>query len=160
MLRVKRQKPIFMLVGNKCDKTYEREVSKDEGVALARSFGCAFMETSAKTAHNVELLFTNLVRALRNTRQTEPGIVPNPQRPLEEKKPKKKCFILWRTFTDCDDIESLSFLFTPFSMIPLPPHLSRFSWTNGSRLHFSAPFVLLFIHHHYQFRVMPLHAIS
>src|ERR1700734_1548125 len=59
MLRVKRQKPIFMLVGNKCDKTYEREVSKDEGVALARSFGCSFMETSAKTAHNVELLFTN-----------------------------------------------------------------------------------------------------
>src|SRR5882762_10764128 len=94
MLRVKRQKPIFMLVGNKCDKTYEREVSKDEGVALARSFGCSFMETSAKTAHNVELLFTNLVRALRNTRQTEAGVVPSPQRPLEEKKKSKKCFIL------------------------------------------------------------------
>jgi len=94
MLRVKRQKPIFMLVGNKCDKTYEREVSKDEGLALARSFGCSFLETSAKTAHNVELLFTNLVRALRATRQTEAGGVPSPQRPLEEKKPKKKCFIL------------------------------------------------------------------
>jgi len=96
MLRVKRQKPIFMLVGNKCDKTYEREVSKDEGVALARSFGCSFMETSAKTAHNVELLFTNLVRALRTTRQTEAGVVPSPERPLEgPKKPKKsKCFIL------------------------------------------------------------------
>lgn len=96
MLRVKRQKPIFMLVGNKCDKTYEREVSKDEGVALARSFGCSFMETSAKTAHNVELLFTNLVRALRSTRQTEAGVVPSPQRPLQEEKPKKsrKCFIL------------------------------------------------------------------
>ena len=67
MLRVKRQKPIFMLVGNKCDKTYEREVSEDEGVALARSFGCSFMETSAKTAYNVELLFINLVRMLRNT---------------------------------------------------------------------------------------------
>lgn len=91
MLRVKRQKPIFMLVGNKCDKTYEREVSKDEGVALARSFGCSFMETSAKTAHNVELLFTNLVRALRNTK-TEPGVAPTPQQ--QEKKAKKRCFIL------------------------------------------------------------------
>jgi GTPase KRas protein len=53
------------------------------------------METSAKTAHNVELLFTNLVRALRTTRQTEAGVVPSPQRPLEEKKKKSnKCFIL------------------------------------------------------------------
>jgi GTPase KRas protein len=93
MLRVKRQKPIFMLVGNKCDKTYEREVSKDEGVALARSFGCSFMETSAKTAHNVELLFTNLVRALRNTRQTDGAGVPSPQRPLEKKK-SKKCYAM------------------------------------------------------------------
>jgi GTPase KRas len=73
MLRVKRQKPIFMLVGNKCDKTYEREVSEEEGIALARSFGCEFMETSAKTAKNVERLFTNLVRALRSTRQPELG---------------------------------------------------------------------------------------
>jgi len=79
MLRVKRQKPIFMLVGNKCDKTYEREVSKEEGIALARSFGCEFMETSAKTPQNVERLFTSLVRALRNTRQPELGQVPGNQ---------------------------------------------------------------------------------
>src|SRR5882762_8808448 len=65
MLRVKRQKPIFMLVGNKCDKILEREVSKEEGAALARLFGCCFIETSAKTAQNVELLFFNLVRTLR-----------------------------------------------------------------------------------------------
>ncbi|KZP26230.1 ras protein [Athelia psychrophila] len=88
MLRVKRSKPIFMLVGNKCDKTYEREVSKEEGAALARSFGCTFVETSAKTAHNVEHLFTSLIRNLRH---------PQPQRSsqlIEEKMPKsKKCFI-------------------------------------------------------------------
>ena len=35
MLRVKRNRPIFVLVGNKCDKTYEREVSREEGAALA-----------------------------------------------------------------------------------------------------------------------------
>ncbi|KAF8140034.1 small GTPase superfamily [Boletus edulis] len=73
MLKVKRQKPIFMLVGNKCDKTYEREVSREEGIALARTFGCEFMETSARTAYNVELLFTNLVRALRQTKRLEAG---------------------------------------------------------------------------------------
>ncbi|KAH9996593.1 ras family-domain-containing protein [Russula vinacea] len=50
MLRVKRQKPIFMLVGNKADKQLEREVTREEGMQLAREFGCEFLETSAKTA--------------------------------------------------------------------------------------------------------------
>jgi len=98
MLRVKRSKPIFMLVGNKCDKTYEREVSKEEGAALARSFGCTFVETSAKTAHNVEHLFTTLVRNLRSTKPSDaaPMTMPSPPRAaIEEKKPpkSKKCFI-------------------------------------------------------------------
>ena len=78
-----------MLVGNKCDKTYEREVSKEEGAALARQFGCEFIETSAKTAQNVERLFMNLVRSLRQTRNIEPG--PLPQK--KEKKPSK-CVIM------------------------------------------------------------------
>ncbi|EDR01675.1 uncharacterized protein LACBIDRAFT_254501 [Laccaria bicolor S238N-H82] len=65
MCRVKRGNPVFILVGNKCDKTSEREVSKEEGAAMARRFGCEFLETSAKTAQNVERLFMNLVRALR-----------------------------------------------------------------------------------------------
>jgi GTPase KRas protein len=92
MLRVKRQRPLFILVGNKCDKTYEWEVTKDEGIALARSFGCSFMETSAKTAHNIKLVFTNLVRALRTMQQMAGGM-PNPRNPLEEKK-QRKCVIL------------------------------------------------------------------
>jgi GTPase KRas protein len=91
MLRVHGRKAIFILVGNMCDKTYEREVSKDEGIALARSLGCSFMAMSAKTAHNIELVFMNLVRALRNTPQR---VVPGPQQPLEGKKWKGKCFIL------------------------------------------------------------------
>lgn len=79
-----------MLVGNKCDKTYEREVSKDEGAALARQFGCEFIETSAKTAQNVERLFMNLVRALRQTRNMESG-APGPVKPEGK---KKKCIIM------------------------------------------------------------------
>lgn len=94
MLKVKRQKPIFMLVGNKCDKTYEREVSREEGIALARSFGCEFMETSARTAYNVELLFTNLVRALRQTKRLEStGPGGKQDKPLKDPK-KPKCVVM------------------------------------------------------------------
>jgi len=95
MLKVKRQKPIFMLVGNKCDKTYEREVSREEGIALARTFGCEFMETSARTAYNVELLFTNLVRALRQTKRLEVGGAGGKQGDKPPKDPKKpKCVVM------------------------------------------------------------------
>ncbi|EPQ60952.1 hypothetical protein GLOTRDRAFT_109227 [Gloeophyllum trabeum ATCC 11539] len=93
MLRVKRQKPIFMLVGNKCDKTYEREVSREEGAALARTFGCEFMETSARTAHNVENLFTTLIRNLRATRQQEQGAAGPGGRPRRERG-RRGCIIM------------------------------------------------------------------
>ena len=82
---------MFMLIGNKCDKTYEREVSTEEGTALARQFGCDFLETSAKTAENVERLFMNLVRSLRQTRNIEPG---TPPRPTKKEKKSHKCVIM------------------------------------------------------------------
>ncbi|KAF5368321.1 hypothetical protein D9758_002345 [Tetrapyrgos nigripes] len=94
MRRVKRGDPIFMLVGNKCDKTYEREVSKEEGAALARQFGCEFIETSAKTAQNVERLFTTLVRALRQTRNIEVGPSSVPGGKPKKEKSKLGCIIL------------------------------------------------------------------
>jgi len=91
MMKVKRQKPVFMLVGNKCDKQYEREVSREEGLQLARTFGCEFLETSAKTAQNVERLFTTLVRMLRATKQQEQGSGPSR---TKDDKPRKKCIIM------------------------------------------------------------------
>jgi GTPase KRas len=91
MRRVKRRDPIFMLVGNKCDKTSEREVSREEGATLARQFGCEFLETSAKTAQNVERLFMNLIRSLRQTRNIEPG---TPSQPTKEEKKSHKCVIM------------------------------------------------------------------
>jgi GTPase KRas protein len=97
MLRVKREKPIFILVGNMSDKTNEREVSEGEGQALAQSFGCHFMEASAKTAHNVELLFSNLIRALQarqTMQQMKAGVALNPQRRLDDRKKHRTCFIL------------------------------------------------------------------
>ncbi|KJA14432.1 hypothetical protein HYPSUDRAFT_150428 [Hypholoma sublateritium FD-334 SS-4] len=68
MKRIRRGHPIFILVGNKSDKASEREVSKEEGAALARRLGCDFLESSAKTAHNVECIFMNLIRLLRAPR--------------------------------------------------------------------------------------------
>ncbi len=91
MRRVKRGDPIFMLVGNKCDKGNEREVSKEEGAAMARQFGCEFIETSAKTALNVERLFVHLVRSLRQTRSIEPG--PSPPGKKDKEK-RSKCIIM------------------------------------------------------------------
>ncbi|CAE6469286.1 unnamed protein product [Rhizoctonia solani] len=69
IMRVKRgARPVFMLVGNKCDKAAEREVSKEEALSLSRVWGCPFMETSAKTAHNVERMFSDTIRTLRQAR--------------------------------------------------------------------------------------------
>ena len=43
----------MILVGNKCDLEDERVVGKDQGQNLARQFGSAFLETSAKAKINV-----------------------------------------------------------------------------------------------------------
>ncbi|KAJ6579363.1 ras family-domain-containing protein [Mycena sp. CBHHK59/15] len=89
--RVKSGDPVLMLVGNQCDKAYEREVSKEEGAALARQFGCEFIETSGKTAQNVERAFTILVRTLRKTRNLEPGGAANPLQPRERRRSVLSC---------------------------------------------------------------------
>ena len=47
----------IMLIGNKCDLEGKRQVSKEEGEAFAKQNGLVFMETSAKTAHNVDDAF-------------------------------------------------------------------------------------------------------
>jgi len=66
ILRVK-DKDYFpiIIVSNKCDLEQDRVVSKEEGMQLARSFGCRFMETSAKQRINVEQAFYELVREIR-----------------------------------------------------------------------------------------------
>ncbi|KAI9676476.1 MAG: Ras GTPase ras2 [Caeruleum heppii] len=58
-----------MLVGNKSDRVTEREVSTQEGHALARNLGCEFVEASAKNCINVEKAFYDVVRLLRRQRQ-------------------------------------------------------------------------------------------
>ena len=48
---------VIMLIGNKNDLEHRRAVSTEEGQAFAEANGLIFMETSAKTAHNVEEAF-------------------------------------------------------------------------------------------------------
>ena len=55
----------MVLVGNKCDLEEERRVSPAEGLALAKSFGCPFFETSAKERVNVAEVFAE--EKLENT---------------------------------------------------------------------------------------------
>ena len=56
----------IMLIGNKNDLEHRRAVSVKEGEAFAAENGLVFLETSAKTAANVEtvsgsILFLNFI---------------------------------------------------------------------------------------------------
>jgi len=66
ILRVK-DKDYFpiIIVANKCDLEGDRQVSTQEGKDLAKSFGCKFIETSAKQKINVDEAFYELVREIR-----------------------------------------------------------------------------------------------
>lgn len=57
--------PPIMLVGNNSDRAAEREVSTQEGYALARELGRHFVEVSVKDNVNVEKAFYDIVRDLR-----------------------------------------------------------------------------------------------
>jgi len=66
ILRVKDQDTFPMIVvANKCDLEYERQVGMNEGRDLAKHFGCRFIETSAKQRINVDEAFLSLVHEIQ-----------------------------------------------------------------------------------------------
>jgi len=58
---------VRMMVGNKTDKGHMRQVSKEEGAALAARMGCLFVESSAKTAVGVRDTFRDVVERIVDT---------------------------------------------------------------------------------------------
>ena len=54
-------KMTIILIGNKCDLEDKREVPKEKGEEKARSFGCAFLETSALSGNNIEKGFEMMI---------------------------------------------------------------------------------------------------
>ena len=54
----------IILVGNKVDLEHRRAVTYDEGEKFAKEHGLLFLETSAKTAANVEEAFVQTARAI------------------------------------------------------------------------------------------------
>jgi len=88
ILRVKDRDYVpIILAGNKCDLERERQVTTMEGQELAKSFGCPFVETSAKARVNVDEVFHGLVKEIRRDvlKDVKDG---------KEKKKKGACSIL------------------------------------------------------------------
>ena len=62
--KVKGDYPAIIIIGNKCDLTFDRQVSYEEGQELAELLNCGFYETSAKEKINIDEVFQDIaVRA-------------------------------------------------------------------------------------------------
>jgi len=63
----------IMLIGNKCDLSHRRAVSKEEGEQFAKENGLLFLEASARTAQNVEeVMHLNRYQAKYRTYALQP----------------------------------------------------------------------------------------
>ena len=73
---VKKGKPTYVLLGNKCDLENERQVTFEEGSELAATLGIAFFETSAKDGINVTEAYTHLALQMAHkveAQENQPG---------------------------------------------------------------------------------------
>jgi Ras-related protein Rab-1A len=56
-----------LLVGNKCDLVNERNVTQEQGKALAEGLKIPFVETSAKSSTNVEQAFLMMAKDIKDS---------------------------------------------------------------------------------------------
>ncbi|OTF78537.1 hypothetical protein BLA29_013867, partial [Euroglyphus maynei] len=78
-----------MILGNKCDMTDKRNVSRERGEAIAREHGIRFLETSAKANINIDRAFLDLAEAILN-KQTLGQISIDKQDKINISKPESK----------------------------------------------------------------------
>ena len=85
----------IMLVGNKCDEVSSREVTTNEGTALSKLWKSAFMETSAKTNHNVQELFQELLQLEKRRTMTLQLDSKKTSSRFNTDRFKGKCVLMW-----------------------------------------------------------------
>ncbi|RDX66040.1 Ras-related protein RHN1, partial [Mucuna pruriens] len=66
------QKSVMALVANKCDLEPKREVEAEAGEQFAQENGMFYMETSAKTAENINELFCEIAKRLASALPAKP----------------------------------------------------------------------------------------
>lgn len=93
ILRVKNDENIpFLLVGNKADLTERRAVSEEMANEQAEQWHVKYIETSAKTRHNVNTVFYDLLRQIAQRKSHEQSNETKNGRTSRKK--KRKCFIM------------------------------------------------------------------
>jgi Ras-related protein Ral-A len=87
-----------ILVGNKIDLDDKRKVTAEEAEQKARTWSIKYVETSAKTKHNVDKVFCELMRIVRpfkNTvKDTDADTNRHPTNPTRPHKDTNCCVLL------------------------------------------------------------------
>lgn len=65
-IRQEKENVLIVLCGNKTDLAEKRRVSYEQGQRLAEELGTLYMETSAKSGHNVKKLFRTIAVSLHD----------------------------------------------------------------------------------------------
>ncbi|KAI0262116.1 putative ras-related protein rab-18 [Gloeopeniophorella convolvens] len=69
---------VKVIVGNKVDKEFQRQVPTAEAAAFAQKMGCHFVESSAKTAVGVRKTFRDVVERIVDTPELRVVFKPSP----------------------------------------------------------------------------------
>lgn len=95
ILRVKNDENItFLLVGNKADLDDRRVVSREAAAELAATWNVPYVETSAKTRHNVDAIFMDLLREIKKRRDAQQSANNNGKKASKSRRKKRFCSIL------------------------------------------------------------------
>ncbi len=94
-----------LLIGNKCDLLDKKVVETEQGQALAKEFGMAFFETSARSGLNVNETFFQISKLIKDKQmknaqnqknkeiqeQNAPGSLTAKEEKQKSKKKKNEC---------------------------------------------------------------------